>query len=232
MDALQFGFFSPAAQVAGSGLIFTACFLVTRYLVFPSRSFDFCNRSISILHSCLALYLTGLAIDWGSPFERLGGNPTNGAELFSMSVSLGYFIYDTLCVFVDTMDIVGTLHHAATIAGLWVGVFTGIGGAELVQCLFLMEVSTPFMHLRMIFKEAGLASTSLAKMNEVTFGVSYIICRVFLASPLLYFTMTAPIQNWQHILLKAGATGIWVVSIFWLSKIIKVITGKPRKKAQ
>eukprot|EP00193_Tetraselmis_chui_P008522 CAMPEP_0177752760 /NCGR_PEP_ID=MMETSP0491_2-20121128/1088_1 /TAXON_ID=63592 /ORGANISM="Tetraselmis chuii, Strain PLY429" /LENGTH=237 /DNA_ID=CAMNT_0019267979 /DNA_START=43 /DNA_END=755 /DNA_ORIENTATION=- len=119
------------AQVVGSGIAFTGAFLVARFLIFPKLSFDFANRSISIVHSLVALFFTARALDLTDPLARVGGQPTNDKEIVALAVSLGYFTYDTICCMCDSLDVVGNLHHVATIAGLVVGVFNGTlrGGA-------------------------------------------------------------------------------------------------------
>lgn len=218
------------AQVVGSGIAFTGAFLVARFVIFPTRSFDFANRSISIVHSLVALFFTARALDLTDPLARVGGQPTNDKEIVALAVSLGYFTYDTICCMCDSLDVVGNLHHVATIAGLVVGVFSETCGAELVGCLFLMEVSTPFMHLRCLFRELGMKDSSLASINQTVFGITYIICRAVISTPLVYKTLTVPTLGWEHLLVKVGATGIWLVSMFWLKKILEVALGLGGKK--
>uniref|UniRef100_A0A061RAZ1 Transmembrane protein 136 n=1 Tax=Tetraselmis sp. GSL018 TaxID=582737 RepID=A0A061RAZ1_9CHLO len=222
----------PAStQVFLSGLLFSAAFGLSRFSAFPSKTFDFVNRSISILHSVIAIIMCLAIVDFTRPLSRVGGEPSTPQEISVMAVSLGYFLYDTVCCLIGSHDVVGSLHHVATIAGLYVGIFKELCGAELILCLLLMEVSTPFMHLRVMFKETFLKGTRIAAANEVTFGVAYIVCRVFLSSPLMYYTMAARTKGWEHALLKAGAGGLWLISAFWLSKILKVVMGKSRSKA-
>eukprot|EP00873_Tetraselmis_striata_P036671 jgi/Tetstr1/456935/TSEL_043605.t1 len=221
-----------AASTVASGLAFAAAFLVARFALFRGRSFDFANRSISIVHSAVSLYLTAMALDWDDPLARVGGQATNSAEMLALSVSLGYFTYDTICCMCDSLDVVGNLHHVATIAGLVVGVFKGICGTELAACLFLMEVSTPFMHLRQMLRELGMKHTALANINQTVFGVTYIVCRVGLSTPLMYKTLLAPTLGKEHMLVKAGATGIWLVSAFWLKRMLEVALGSGKKKSK
>ena len=56
-----------------------------------------------------------------------------------LSLSLAYWMYDTVCCLLVDYDAASTAHHLLTCFGLAVG-YRGHSGAELTLCLLLMEV--------------------------------------------------------------------------------------------
>lgn len=46
-------------------------------------------------------------------------------QTFCMTVSVAYFAYDFICCFFIEFDMVGNVHHVATMAGLLVGLYEG-----------------------------------------------------------------------------------------------------------
>lgn len=73
-------------------------------------------------------------------------------QVFCLSVTLGYFIYDTVGVYLIEHDWGNTVHHSASILALSVGVFQRLSGSELSWSLFLMELTNPLLHLQSYFK--------------------------------------------------------------------------------
>lgn len=59
-------------------------------------------------------------------------------QLTLLTVSLAYFVYDSICCELIKHDLPNLLHHLATILGLWVGVLQLRSGPELTVCLVLM----------------------------------------------------------------------------------------------
>jgi hypothetical protein len=63
-------------------------------------------------------------------------------QLTLLTVSLAYFVYDSICCELIKHDLPNLLHHLATILGLWVGVLQLRSGPELTVCLVLMVSQT------------------------------------------------------------------------------------------
>ena len=118
----------------------TAAYLVCRHVLCRRRSADFANRVVSTAHALLAIVLSVPALDWSQPLATVGqpntaaqarrrGSPSAAAEpppttlqTLCMSVSLAYFVYDFFICLVIEPEVVGTVHHLCTMAGLVVGV--------------------------------------------------------------------------------------------------------------
>lgn len=72
-------------------------------------------------------------------------------QAICLSITLGYFVYDTIGVLLIENDWGNTVHHLASMLAISVGVFQRISGSELVWSLFLMELSNPLLHLQSYF---------------------------------------------------------------------------------
>ncbi|KAI5074226.1 hypothetical protein GOP47_0010187 [Adiantum capillus-veneris] len=154
--------------------------------------------------------------------------------MLTMTVSLAYFVYDFFCCLFDTtIDYSNVVHHTVSISSLAYSVFDNKCGTEIVMCLWLSELSNPFMHARELLKELGLKDTILALANDICFALVFGFARVVLGPYLVYLTVFAD----NPIMVKVGALGIQFVSIFWFYKIARMAVYKlsggkkpPKKK--
>ena len=53
-------------------------------------------------------------------------------QVRALSVSLGYFIYDTVCCLLTEHDVANTAHHVCTVIAVAVGVLQGTVGLAIV----------------------------------------------------------------------------------------------------
>lgn len=206
-------------KVLGLGFCaWTAAFVVVRALL-PKRSHDFCNRVVSLIHVAVSLLLSSLSVqDWHRIFWPLGA-PPSPMQMLTMRVSLAYFVYDFFCCLFDSpIDRSNFVHHIVSISSLAYSVFYKKCGTEIVMCLWLSELSNPFMHARELLKELGLKETTLALANDVCFALVFGIARIGLGPYLVYLTVFAD----NPIPVKVGALGIQFVSIFWFYKIARL----------
>lgn len=79
-------------------------------------------------------------------------SPSDLGQARCLSITLGYFIYDTIGVYLIEHDWGNTIHHSASMAAIAVGIFQKISGSELTWSLFLMELSNPLLHLQSYFQ--------------------------------------------------------------------------------
>ena len=202
-------------------------YLLSRHVLFRQFSADFSNRIVSLIHAAIGLVWPLFVIDFKNLSSDVG-NPTTPAQLDLLRVSFAYFFYDMLCCFAIKIEIADVFHHVATLVGLYVGVFHKVSGHELLLCLTLMEASNPFMHMRSIFRETGMAKSAMASNNDLFFALSFLVCRGILGPVVVYWTILSPRTP---LVVKAGGFAIQLVSLFWMSKIISVILKKLSKKA-
>lgn len=226
--------FEDQPQVAGDfvhvgalSCVWLALYLCVRHVLFRRFSADTCNRLVSLIHALICGSLPYFVLDMSSWREHVG-TPTTDAQLVVLKLSMAYFVYDMFCclaieLYTTGVDIATLFHHATTIAGLYVGVFQRMSGHELLMCLLLMEASTPFMHMRFVFRELGCSDKAFAQVNDVLFAVVFLLCRNILGLFVVYWTMISETTPW---VVKAGGVGIALVSWFWTHKLVSMIIRK------
>ena len=140
---------------------------------------------------------------------------------------LAYFSYDFVCCLLIERNITNSLHHLITMLGLAFGAIQGVSGRELVMCLFLMELSSPWLHARFMLKELEqkkmFRSPALSALSDVCFAGSFIGARFGLGFPLTYHVAVSPSVS---PVVKLGAVGIAGVSLVWGVQIIQILLYK------
>ena len=158
-------------------------------------------------------------------FDNICCAAHGGLVTLCMAISLSYFTYDLIYCALGG-DFMSVVHHMFTMGGLASGVLNGRSGAELVACLFLMEVSNPSLHLRTVFIEMGLKTSMLASINSLVFALMFLMCRLVIGPPLVWKTLASPDNDY---IVKAGGFGILAVSVFWGMSIIRIIVKEVKK---
>ncbi|KAL2632303.1 hypothetical protein R1flu_016989 [Riccia fluitans] len=209
-----------------------AGFGIVRALLGSKKSWDFCNRCISMVHVFVCIYLCMVSVrDWSRPMDAVG-SPSSRLEMRAITTSLAYFIYDFFCCLLDVpVDYANAVHHIVTIIGLGYGFVLQTSGPELVACLWLMELSNPFMHARELLKELGVKDTPVNMANDLAFVAVFTLARLGVGPVVVYHTLMSD----DPLAVKIGAVGIQVISIFWFYRIARMVLYKltrKKKKAQ
>lgn len=90
-------------------------------------------------------------------------------QALCLSITYGYFIYDTIGVYLIEHDWTNSVHHIASVLAFTIGIFQRISGSELAWSLFLMEVSNPLLHLRSYFKVRPCLKAFLSSNPAICF---------------------------------------------------------------
>ncbi|KAK6115302.1 hypothetical protein DH2020_007571 [Rehmannia glutinosa] len=200
----------------------TTLFLVTRK-VFRNRSFDFCNRIVSMVHASLAVVLASLSVqDWSCPVCPLASK-SSPIQMKTLAVTVAYLIYDLVCCLFDNkVKLDNIIHHLVSIVGLVAGLSYQRCGSEMVAALWITEMSSPFLHLRELLKELGYRDTDLNLAADMAFAVIFTFARMIGGPYLTYVTVSAH----NPLLIKAMALGLQLVSAFWFYKIARMVMYK------
>ena len=92
-----------------------------------------------------------------------------------------------------------------------------------------MEISNPSLHLRTVLRELGYKDSSVvAVLNNLIFALSFLVCRLIIAPPLVYYTVVCKTNDY---VVKAGAIGILAVSLLWAVKIIRIFIATSKQLA-
>ncbi|XP_030517360.2 TLC domain-containing protein 5-like [Rhodamnia argentea] len=215
-----------ANVIVGGVVSWTMAFLMMRRS-FPKRSFEFCNRMVSTLHSALAVILASLSVqDWMSPISPLASKPSP-LQTRALAVSLSYLIYDFACGLTGgRVNVDNTIHHLVSITGISGGLVYQKCGSELVAALWITELSSPFLHMRELLKELGYRDTDLNLATDIAFAVIFSIARLVGGPYLLFKTLTSD----NPFIIKVMALGLQLVSAFWFYKILRMVKYKLTKR--
>ncbi|XP_057722639.1 uncharacterized protein LOC130936565 isoform X1 [Arachis stenosperma] len=204
----------------------SSAFLVTRRIL-QKRSFDFSNRVISTIHAILAVTLASISVqDWKCPICPVASN-SSLTQMQVLAVSVSYLIYDLVCcLFGERVSMDNTIHHLVSILGLGAGLCYQKCGSEMVACVWITEMSSPFLHLRELLKELGYRDTPLNLAADLLFAAIFTFARMVAGPYLTYVTLSAN----NPFLIKATALGLQLVSAFWFFKILRMVKYKLTKK--
>ncbi|KAL1351656.1 hypothetical protein HN51_015549 [Arachis hypogaea] len=204
----------------------SSAFLVTRRIL-QKRSFDFSNRVISTIHAILAVTLASISVqDWKCPICPVASN-SSLTQMQVLAVSVSYLIYDLVCcLFGERVSMDNTIHHLVSILGLGAGLCYQKCGSEMVACVWITEMSSPFLHLRELLKELGYRDTPLNLAADLLFAAIFTFARMVAGPYLTYVTLSAN----NPFLIKATAFGLQLVSAFWFYKILRMVKYKLTKK--
>ncbi|CAG9327955.1 unnamed protein product [Blepharisma stoltei] len=183
---------NPLLVALLSAPVWTIVFILVSLVVninLPTKElWDFRNRIVSFIHGLFLLVSTTMAISSG----RQMGDLNDDFEITVIAISLGYFIYDTLCMWkFGIYDNFIMLHHGLTIIGELTGVSGTYGTIEIMYGTFFAEVSNPFLHIKEILKCAGQKETKSHLLAELVFIVAFFIGRFILGPPITYGVVTS-----------------------------------------
>ncbi|XP_039069913.1 uncharacterized protein LOC120216626 [Hibiscus syriacus] len=204
----------------------TSLFLFIR-IIFPTRSFGFCNRIVSTIHAILAVISAWLSVeDWSCPLCP-ADSTSYLKQKQTLAVTEAYLIYDTICsLFGNQFSFDNTFHHLVCIFGITAGFAFQKCVSEQVAALFITEISSPFLHARELLKEVGYRDTGLNFAADITFCVIFSVARMVGGPYLTFIVLSAN----NPVLLKAMALGLQLVSAFWFFKIVKMVKYKLMKR--
>ncbi|GAA0146149.1 hypothetical protein Leryth_024428 [Lithospermum erythrorhizon] len=210
-------------------LSWSTLFMLAR-MVFPKRSFDFCNRIVSTIHAILAVFLASQTIqDWTCPVCPLAST-SSPSQMKILAVSGAYLMYDLGCCLLDKqhgLKLDNAVHHIVSIVGVCAGLSYKKCGSEMVAAMFITEMSSPFLHLRELLKELGYKDTDLNLAADIMFAGIFTFARMVGGPYLTYVTLYAD----NPLLIKAMAMGLQLVSAFWVYKIARMVMYKLSKRA-
>lgn len=138
--------------------------------------FDFIGQHISLIHSIEAITMCIFSYTYSKGIDYYG--ETDYLQVITLAFSLGYFTYDMIYAEIyGVHDWPMRFHHIFVLAGGICLLSQTRGGAIGPICLFLTELSNPFLQVRLILKGRKMESTRLYKVNETIFGLVFIMNR-------------------------------------------------------
>ncbi|OMJ66500.1 hypothetical protein SteCoe_36627 [Stentor coeruleus] len=190
------------------------------YLNIPKRNlWDFRNRIVSFVHGLYCIWFSTTEILHGTPF---GAENTEFQE-FVLSISLGYFLYDTICMFVlNIYDRSIILHHTLVFSGVISGLATKTGGIEMTFGYFVAECTNPLLQIKESLKTLGQKDTLAFFYMEIIFILGYLLSRIGMGVPVIYYIL----QSYQVILIERITALSMEIMFCWWAKTMIIILKK------
>ncbi|XP_035688683.1 TLC domain-containing protein 4-B-like [Branchiostoma floridae] len=147
---------------------------------------------------------------------------------FATSNALGFLVADSLlmAMYVPIRDWKLTLHHTVAIWGAH-NVMVAGAGLYFGNTWFLMEVSNPFVNMRLILHTLGHKRSLLYKVNGVAMLVAFFAFRI--ATIPIYFGLVPHMRTGEFFKMELGpiikflfiSPIFCMLNIFWFTKICK-----------
>mmetsp|Transcript_11790 Transcript_11790/g.17244 ORF Transcript_11790/g.17244 Transcript_11790/m.17244 type:complete len:241 (-) Transcript_11790:1336-2058(-) len=204
-----------AASMGWGALFYVFSALISLNL--PKKDlWDLRNRVVSAIHGVYCLVLSTIAIT----HQRSMGDPNNEFESQVLSVSLGYFLYDTICMYkYDLYDSFIIIHHSLCLLGMSCTLIAGVGSVDIMYGLFITEISNPCMHIREVLKLANQRGTKTYLIFELSFFGFYFFGRLIIGIPIVYSIVT----SWRtHIIQRLMTFSLEVQSFIWAYQMIGI----------
>ena len=155
---------------------------VPRRWISPKATDEYASRVMSLLHAAAATVLCGiLAVQYWFAGEDLSTHAMTSVDAQVISVSVGYFLVDTVGIWRGSyFDPTFLAHHFGASWVLLDVVLTRNLGYHSVALLGVMECANPFLHVRWLRHADGHATDALSWLFVASFAFGRLLAGPFL----------------------------------------------------
>lgn len=184
---------------------------------FRTRPFGFVNRAVAIVHALVAVAMVTPLLFLDEDLKV--GGPNTPVQLFVLSVSGGFFAYDTIAWIINgfsrnRFDWPQIFHHSAVLTSLACTFHLGRSATDCALGLLIAEVANPFMYMRYLLRAMGLSDSPIGRLNQVVFMLTLTATVPFVAPLLAYYIVTNPNSHLFH---QCAVTGLVIVNLYWFA---------------
>jgi len=182
---------------------------------------DIQNRMVSFVHGLTLIVLSFIDITFEN---RPYGSANSDLQKFTLTISLGYFMYDTLAMtYYKLLDTPMMFHHGIVCLGVYLSLCFDASGSEILAGMFISEVSNPVMHMRLILRSFGLRHTKLYEFCEFAYIFLYVYYRLFKGIFIVYNTVSTSVG---HPVVKSIAVGVAIQSYFYVYRMGSIVKNR------
>lgn len=215
-------------------IVYLICMLVPlpKYKIFKDKEgkpieiskaeiLDMQNRMVSFIHGVLLVCLSAYDVfAYSVPY----GSPNTDLQTFTLTMSLGYFLYDTLAMaYYGLLDSPMMFHHSIVSLGMYLGLSFDASGSEILAGCYISEASNSVMHFRLMIRTLGLRHTKAYETAEYSYILLYIYYRLFKGLFVVYNTVACPVG---HPVVKAIAVGVAIQSYFYVFRMVSILKSR------
>ena len=134
--------------------------------------------------------------------------------------SLGYYIQDTIvCNYFKIINLVMNVHHALALIGFAGALFDAHGTSEILDVLFLAEVTNPFFYYKSLSEIFYIEKRKAVLINNIIFLCMFVYIRGWKTNVVMYYFLACPLSiTWYRVVLAL----LSVISSFWVVRMLVV----------
>ncbi|XP_044295422.1 TLC domain-containing protein 5-like [Varanus komodoensis] len=193
------------------------------------RTPEWSCRLVTLMHGLLVTFFSGYIalIDGPWPLTH-AGYPNTAAQVWLMSLSLGYFIFDFCwCLHFKTENELMLSHHLLSICGMVLVLAMGTSATEVNAVVFVSEITNPLLQVRWFLREVGRYHSLVGDVVDSLFVALFLGLRIVGGVWIVHSVMTSPRTIWM---LKGGVLAMYAVSLGFMLHICSFVKRKWMKK--
>ncbi|XP_076802761.1 TLC domain-containing protein 5-like [Clavelina lepadiformis] len=208
--------------------------------ILRSKGAEYNCRIVTLVHATtITISSCYISFFYGTNPFTISGTPNSPEQLFIITVSLGYFLYDfAWCLYHQSEGPVMLLHHVISVSFMIVCLCLGVSGIEVVTTIFGSEVTSVFLNIRWFMKEHNVYSgTYVGLIIDYLFVALFIGVRIGVGGYLMFSVLQS---SKSPVIVKVGGFSLYCVNCFFLFQILsfarhrftKSLTGQSTKNSK
>ena len=200
---------------------FSIAFLIVLYFfdlpIQKPKLLDIKNRIVSSIHGLFCIWFSIKCLLEDNEL----GSPTTSFQNTVITISVGYFIYDTISMLAYGLyDRSILIHHLLIVSFATVILQTNYGGIEMVYMYFLGEITNPLLQMKSCLKALDQRDTKLYLLFEISYLVCFCIFRLGFGAPFFFSVILSDkIGIYSKAFLISGS----VLSVYWGIDAIEIL---------
>ena len=154
---------------------------------FYKNNLEFNSYIVAFIHALVSCRCCEVVwyIEESMKLDQFGSDVTMPQYLV-ISLSAGYFLYDTIICFLIQEQLVFIVHHVICFTILLIAILTLKCGPELIWAIWSFEQSGPCLNLRFFLEHSSHKSSGIAITNECLFCIVFLVFRYAVGSWVLH----------------------------------------------
>ncbi|XP_059470066.1 TLC domain-containing protein 5-like [Neocloeon triangulifer] len=188
---------------------------------------EFSCRLVTFVHACVANCLAMWHCYLATPQDY--GSENSSMQKFTVSNSLGYFIFDMVwCLYYQTEGVTMIIHHLVSLTALSSVLVKGVSATEGIAGIGGMEITNPLLQARWYLRTTGRKDTWLYTVVELAFMSLFFLIRVVYGFFLIKRVLLHPKPD---LFTKALAASFYMLTVTFMYYIASYFYAKYLRKS-
>jgi hypothetical protein len=184
---------------------------------------DIRNRTVSIFHGLFLIIAPIPELIDNIPF----GSDISTSQEIILSVSIGYFLYDTICIYCyGIYDKAIMFHHLFSMSIEIIVLLSKAGAIEAIYFCFLFELTNPLLHTKELLRLTGQRNTKAYLCIEMSYFIAFFCFRLLFGVPSLVLTLK---NEKIHPVVKTAEICFYILVVYWQIQIFQIMTKRVKE---